>query len=300
MTVQVREFAGPGDITAEDAAELVRERSDLVPAVGIILGSGLGPAADRIEQVASFSFEELPGFPEPSVPGHAGRLVLGHLAGVPVAAYLGRVHFYEGHPMSLCALPARLARHLGARTMVLTASVGALDPSLHPGTIVVGTDHINLMGESPLRGWKNPDGSPPFLDVSRLYDPDLAAVAEEEARAMDVEVGRGVYLAVSGPSYETLAEIAFMREIGGTVVGMSVVPEALAAGALGMRVLGLYSVTNAVGGEVSHHDVVRVGAEVGSRLSTLLERILPRIAGGGQAPGTGADAPPETANDTAS
>jgi purine-nucleoside phosphorylase len=272
---------GPGDMAAEEAATLVRERTDLVPAVGIILGSGLGPAADRIEEAAAFSFEDLPGFPPTAVPGHAGRLVLGHLAGVPVAAFLGRVHFYEGHPMARCTMPVRLARRLGARTMVLTASVGALDRALPPGAIVVGTDHINLMGENPLRGWRNPDGSPPFLDVSRLYDPELAAIADEEARTMETDVGRGVYLAVSGPSYETRAEIDFMREIGGTVVGMSVVPEALAAGALGMRVLALFSVTNAVGGEVSHDDVVRVGAEVGARLSELLRRILPRIAGSG-------------------
>jgi purine-nucleoside phosphorylase len=247
--------------------------------VGIILGSGLGTAADSIEQAAALSFDGLPGFPPPSVPGHAGRLVLGHLAGVPVAAFLGRVHFYEGHPMSRCTMPVRLARGLGARTMVLTASVGALDPALRPGGLVVGTDHINLMGENPLRGWKYADGSPPFLDVSRLYDPSFASLAGEEARAMGIDVGRGVYLAVSGPSYETRAEIDFMREAGGTVVGMSVVPEALAAGALGMRLLALFSVTNTVGGEVSHDDVVRVGAEVGDRLSELLRRILPRIAG---------------------
>jgi purine-nucleoside phosphorylase len=276
---------GPGDTAAEEAAALVRERTDLVPAVGIILGSGLGPAADRIEEVAAFPFEGLPGFPPTSVPGHAGRLVLGQLAGVPVAAFLGRVHFYEGHPMARCTMPVRLARRLGARTMVLTASVGALDRALAPGAIVGGTDHINLMGENPLRGWKNPDGSPPFLDVSRLYDPDLAAIADEEVRTMGIAAGRGVYVAVPGPSYETGAEIEFMREAGGTVVGMSVVPEALAAGVLGMRVLALFSVTNAVGGEVSHHDVVRVGAQVGVRLSELLRRILPRIAVSGATAG---------------
>ena len=269
-------LAGPGDRAPEEAAALVRERTDLVPSVGIILGSGLGPAAERIDEAASVSFEELPGFPAPSVPGHAGRLVLGHLAGVPVVAFLGRVHYYEGHPMSTCAMPARLARRLGARVMVLTASVGALDPALAPGTIVVGTDHINLMGENPLRGWKNPDGSPPFLDVSKLYDPELADAVEEEGRGMGLELGRGVYLAVGGPSYETQAEIRYMREIGGTVVGMSVVPEALAAGVLGMRVVGLFSVTN-VAGEGSHHDVVKVGAEIGGRLSALLDRILPRL-----------------------
>src|SRR5207302_7098170 len=153
----------------------------------------------------------------------------------------------------------------------------ALDPSLPPGSLVVAADHFNFMGENPLRGWRNPDGSPPFVDVSSLYDPALRDIALAEAPAIGLEAVPGVYVAASGPSYETLAEIEFMRGAGGTVVGMSVVPEALPARALGMRVLGLFSVTNAVGAEVSHVEVLEVGRRMGAALARLLERIVPRI-----------------------
>ncbi len=269
----------PGDRDADEAVSAIRERSAVEPLVAIVLGSGLGPAAGLVERDAELSFDEMPGFPVPTVPGHAGRLLLGTLAGVPVAAFLGRIHFYEGHPMSVSAMPVRVARLLGAETMVLTASVGALDPSLSPGSLVVAADHINMMGENPLRGWRNPDGSPPFIDVSALYDPELRTIALEEAPAAGLAAAPGVYLAASGPSYETKAEIEWMRRAGGTVVGMSIVPEALPARAMGMRVLGLFSVTNSVGGEVSHPEVIEVGRQMGGKLATLLERVIPRIPG---------------------
>ncbi|MFL5798780.1 MAG: purine-nucleoside phosphorylase [Actinomycetota bacterium] len=269
----------PGDRDADEAVAVIRERSAVEPRVAIVLGSGLGPAADLVERDAELSFEELPGFPAPTVPGHAGRLLLGTLAGVPVAAFLGRIHFYEGHPMSVSAMPVRVARLLGAHSMVVTASVGALDPALRPGSLVVAADHVNMMGENPLRGWRNPDGSPPFIDVSALYDPELRTIALEEAPAAGLTAAPGVYVAASGPSYETKAEIEWMRRAGGTVVGMSIVPEALPARALGMRVLGLFSVTNSVGGEVSHLEVIEVGRQMGGKLATLLERVIPRIHG---------------------
>jgi purine-nucleoside phosphorylase len=270
--------ASPGDRRAEEAVAVIRERSQVAPRVGIILGSGLGPAADLVEQDAAFSFGDLPGFPAPTVPGHAGRLLLGSIAGVPVAAFMGRIHYYEGHPISVSAMPVRVARLLGAEVMVLTAAAGALDPALRPGTLVVATDHINMMGENPLRGWRNPDGSPPFIDVSNLYDPAMRAIALEEAPAAGLTAAPGVYLAASGPSYETKAEIEFMRMTGASVVGMSVVPEALPARALDMHLLGLFSVTNSVGGEVSHLEVIEVGRQMGSNLAGLLERVVPRIA----------------------
>jgi purine-nucleoside phosphorylase len=274
----VSALPSPGDHDAEEAVRAIRSRSALEPKVAVILGSGLGPAADLIERDAEVLFQDLPGFPAPTVPGHAGRLLLGTLAGMPVAAFLGRIHFYEGHPMSVSAMPVRVARLLGADVMVLTASVGALDPALRPGSLVVAADHLNMMGENPLRGWRNPDGSPPFIDVSALYDPELRAIALEEAPAAGLAAAAGVYVAASGPSYETKAEIEWMRAAGGTVVGMSIVPEALPARALGMRLLGLFSVTNSVGGEVSHLEVIEVGRQMGEKLATLLERVIPRIA----------------------
>jgi purine-nucleoside phosphorylase len=269
---------GPGDLLAEKAVAVIRERTDLEPVAGIVLGSGLGSAIEGIHEEAAFSYEGLPGFPVPTVPGHSGRLVLGRFAGVPVAAFLGRIHYYEGHPMALASLPVRVAHLLGATTMIVTASAGSLDPSIAPGAVVVASDHINMMGENPLRGWRRPDGSPPFVDMTDVYDPALAEIAVRQVRDLGGTVERGVYLAASGPTYETPAEIDFMRRAGGTVVGMSVVPEAVPARALGMKVLGLFSVTNATGVHVSHVDVVRIGSEVGMLIGRLLERLLPQVA----------------------
>jgi purine-nucleoside phosphorylase len=279
--MQALGLPGPPDTLAEEAAAVVRGRTAMQADVGIILGSGLGDALHDLDEETAFSYDDLPGFPDPTVPGHAGKLVLGRLAGVPMAAFLGRIHFYEGHPLSLCGLTVRLARHLGARTMVLTASVGGLAPDLSPGTLVVGSDHLNFLGQNPLRAWRRADGTPVFLDVSEVYDPELADLAYAEAEAVGVPVARGVYAAMPGPTYETPAEIAFLRSAGASVVGMSVVPEALPARALGMRVLGLFSVTNAVGLHVDHADVVRVANEMAGAVAGVLRGLAPKLAGAG-------------------
>lgn len=269
---------GPGDDLASRAAAVVRERTELRPRVGIVLGSGLGPAlGDSLAEEATFAFTDLPGFPPSAVPGHAGRLILGTLAGVPVAAFSGRVHYYEGHGMDVPALLPRLARELGASTMVITAAAGGLLESLAAGTVVVLRDHISLMGEAPLRGWRSPDGTPAFVPMQGAYDPELRRLALEEAREIGVRATDGVYAAMPGPAYETPSEIAFLRQIGATVVGMSVVPEVLPARALGMRVLGLCSVTNAFGEEVSHEEVVRVSNETAKAVGRLLVDLFPRL-----------------------
>lgn len=264
----------PRDGLAERAAEAVRSRTAFSPAVAIVLGSGLGAAMAGIDEEASFGFDELPGFPVPTVPGHAGRLVLGHLAGIPVAAYRGRIHSYEGNDLSVCALPVRLAHLLGAGTVVLTAATGGIGEGLDTGHLVVGSDHINMLGHSPLRGWRRPDGSPPFVDMVGAYDERLAGLAVEAARRRGVPVRRGVYAAMPGPMYETPAEIGFLRTIGATVVGMSVVPEAVPARALGMRVLGLFFVTNQVGVEVKHEDVVRASDAMAGAIGGVIEDVL--------------------------
>jgi purine-nucleoside phosphorylase len=258
----------------------VRAVTDLVPRVSVVLGSGLGPAlASDLDEEASFAFTDLPGFPPPGVPGHAGRLVLGRLAGVEVAAFFGRVHFYEGHGLDVPALLPRLARALGADTMLLTAAVGGLEPGLAAGTVVVLTDHLNMMGTAPMRGWRSPDGTPPFVGLHGAYDPMLADLAIERADAIGVRAAPGVYAAMSGPAYETPAEVAFLRQSGATVVGMSMVPEAVPARALGMRVLGLCSVTNAFGEPVEHDEVVRVSNETAKAVGRLLMDLLPRMEG---------------------
>jgi purine-nucleoside phosphorylase len=258
---------------------VVRSRTAFVPAVAIVLGSGLGAAAEHLVEEASFSFEELPGFPTPTVPGHAGRLVLGELAGVPAAAFRGRIHFYEGNDMPACALPVRLARLLGAGTVILTAATGGIADGLDTGHLVVGTDHINFMGVSPLRGWRHPDGTPPFVDMVGAYDEKLADLAAAAAERLGVPVSRGVYAAMAGPSYETPAEIEFLRGSGAAVVGMSVVPEAVPARALGMRVLGLFFVTNKVGVEVSHEEVLKASDRVAGAIGAVIADVLSKGAG---------------------
>lgn len=268
---------GPGDDHAERGAEAMRELSDLVPAVAVITGSGLGGALSDVEVAAELTYADLPGLVPPSVPGHAGRVVLGTFAGVPTVVLFGRQHFYEGHPMSVVTLPVRLAAALGATAIVATASVGALDPALEPGQLVVGTDHINMMGTDPLLGWRSPGGAAVFVDPSGAYVPGWQDRAEASAEEAGLRVARGVYLAVSGPSYETRAEAEHMRRAGGTVVGMSVVPELVAAAALGMRGLGLYCVTNMVGPGANHEEVTAVAAGFAPKLAEVLRRVVPVI-----------------------
>lgn len=268
---------GPGDGLASRAADTVRSLTDLMPSVAVIAGSGLGDALGELEAGVEIPYSDLPGFPAPSVPGHAGRLVVGTFAGVPVAGFLGRVHFYEGHPMSLVTLPARLAAALGAGTLVVTAAVGGLDPSLQPGSLVVGADHLNLLGENPLRGWRDAAGGPVFVELTGVYPAGLADLALTAADEIGLPAVTGIYAAMPGPTYETPAEAEFLRRAGATVVGMSVVPEATAAAALGMRCLGLYCVTNTVGAEVTHEEVTRVAAGFAERLREVLRRVLPAI-----------------------
>jgi purine-nucleoside phosphorylase len=252
----------PGDGVAERIVEAVRDHTDVVPVAAVVLGSGLGDAIvaawERAGsgQPVELAYADLPGFPAPSVPGHAGTLWLGTIGGQPIAFFRGRIHFYEGHPMPLASLTSRVAAGLGARTIVLSAAVGAIDPELAGGSIAVLRDHVNLMGTNPLAGWRYPDGSPAFVDLSVVYDRELSDAALGVLRVHGTTAVEGVYAAVAGPAYETPAETEMLRRVGATVVGMSTVPEAVAARALGLRVLGLSFVTNAAGAAVSHEEVL--------------------------------------------
>ncbi len=268
----------PSDEATRTAVEAVRAAGGPAPEVAIILGSGLGSALDGMEIEAELTFADIPGLPVPTVPGHQGRLVLGRFQGVAVAAFLGRVHYYEGHPMHLVTLPTRLVAALGARTLISTAAVGGLDPSLAAGSLVVGRDHLNLLGENPLRGWTDSEGRPPFVDTTNAYDPELVELAMSCASELGIPATSGVYAAMSGPSYETPTEIEFLKRAGATVVGLSVVPEALASAALGMRFAGLFCVTNVVGvAPVDHKDVTEAAGAFARRLGELLGMMLPKL-----------------------
>jgi inosine/guanosine/xanthosine phosphorylase family protein len=279
----------PGDGIADGIVAAIRARTDVSPVAGIVLGSGLGAALRVAREHAGatdgleIGYAELPGFPPPSVPGHAGTLWLGALGGTPVVAFQGRIHLYEGHGMPLASITSRVAAGLGAEAMLLTTAVGAIDGSLRGGSLSVIRDHVNLMGTNPLAGWRMPDGSPAFVAVGDLYDPDLAEAALAAARGYAEDpsaVTDGVYAAVSGPAYETAAETEFLRRAGATVVGMSMVPEAVAARALGMRVLGLSFVTNAAGESVSHDEVLAASTVAAGTIGRVLGDVVRRAERG--------------------
>ena len=270
----------PGDGVEVGIVRAIRERTDMQPVAGVVLGSGLGDAITVARERAGsgepveIAYAELPGFPPPTVPGHSGKLWLGTIGERTVAIFQGRIHFYEGHPMPLASITTRVSHALGARTMVLSAAVGGLDPSLGAGSMVVVRDHLNLMGINPLTGWRYPDGSPAFVDVSGVYDAALSDAALKILRDHDTPASDGVYAAMAGPSYETPAETEMLRRIGATVVGMSTVPEAVAARALGMRVLGLSFVTNAAGGAVSHEEVLLASKTAAEAIGRLVAELV--------------------------
>jgi purine-nucleoside phosphorylase len=285
---QVRTLPSPGDGVSERIAEAIRERSPLEPVVGVVLGSGLSGAVETVRaaalgEQAELSYADLPGFPTTTVMGHAGQLWLGTVGDRGVAIFQGRIHLYEGHGMALASITSRVAAELGARAMVLTAATGSVDPDVEAGTLVVLRDHLNLMGQNVLTGWRYPDGSPAFVDVSRVYDPELADLALASGRAhlggtdRAGRIREGVYAALPGPSYETPAETRMLRQLGATVVGMSTVPEAVAARALGMRVLGLAFATNAAGVEVSHEEVLAASKAAAGTIGRVILDLVERF-----------------------
>lgn len=229
----------------EEAAAAVRARTKLAPRVGVILGTGLGDFADALEPESVVPFAEIPHFPVSTVESHAGELHLGRLAGKPVAVLKGRVHYYEGYTMREVAFPVRVLRALGCGTLVVTNAVGGMNPDLAPGSIVVTTDHINLMGDNPLIGPNDDELGPRFPDMSEPYARTLVALAERVALELAVPLQRGVLVAVPGPNLETAAEYRFLRWIGADVVGMSLVPETITAVHGGQRVLAFNVVTDA-------------------------------------------------------
>lgn len=248
--------------------------------VAVVLGSGFGGLADVVEQPETIAYDELEGFPRPDsqVLGHAGRLVLGELAGVPVVVFQGRVHMYQGLSAVDAAWTARLAHALGCTTIVLTNAAGGISTELAPGDLVIIKDHMNLTGRNPLDGWPGPEGGVPFVPMGEAYDPSLQLMAKQVASEHGIGVRSGVYAGLLGPSFETPAEVQMLRTLGADIVGMSTVVETIAARALGLRVLGLSLVTNvAAGPGLAHGEVLAVGQRARSSLTALLSSLLPRL-----------------------
>jgi purine-nucleoside phosphorylase len=260
------------------ATEAVHRRWMRVPDVALILGSGLGTLADHIDAEASLPYDEIPHFPRPTVEGHRGRLVLGSLAGRTVAALQGRAHYYEGHAVAEIAFPVRVLHAMGARTLIVTNAAGGLNPAFRPGDLMIISDHINFTGTNVLIGPNADAWGPRFPDMSAAYDPAIAAVAEGVARAMHLALRRGVYVGVTGPSYETPAELRMMAQWGGDAVGMSTVHEVIAARHAGMRVLGISAITNLATGQpglvVTHDEVVAVTSRIEGRFVELVTNII--------------------------
>lgn len=270
-----------GGILINPAVDHIRSHTDLVPRVGIVLGSGLGAVADAVEGAVSFPYTELPGFPEGSVAGHARTLHLGTLAGVPVAVLQGRAHLYEGVDPAAQRVPIQTLRGLGADAVLLTNAAGSLVPEVTPGRLMALTDHINLMGSSPLIGPNDDAIGPRFVSMGATYDPALRARLHAAADAEGIPLADGVYLAVTGPAFETPAEIRAFSVLGADAVGMSTVPEAIVAVHCGLRVAAVSCITNLAEGmsdEVLSHEGTLAAAALGAQdLARLIPRFLQEL-----------------------
>ncbi len=277
------ENLAPAIAPLTDAVAVIRARAgDRVPLIGLVLGSGLGAIAERVVDPLVIAYDDLPGFPRPSVQGHAGRLLLGTIAGVPVACLSGRAHFYEGVGPAPLNMLIRTLRAIGCRALLLTNAAGSLRPEWGTGTLVLVEDHINFQGTNPLVGANDERIGPRFVDLTEVYAKRLRLPFRDAAAANGIELMAGVYLATLGPAFETPAEIRAYRTLGADVVGMSTVPEAISARHAGLEVAALSIVTNLAAGlaaePLSHAETLKHSAAAAERVATLLEAALPRIA----------------------
>lgn len=259
-------------------ARVVRERTDLIPTVGLVLGSGLGELADAVAEPVAIPFAELPGWAAPSAPGHAGRLLLGRLEGVPVACLQGRLHLYEGHPVGLVVQPVLLMGQLGARSIILTNAAGGVNAAYTAGTLMLIRDHLNLTGQNPLIGPNADELGPRFPDLVDAWSPRLRLGLQRAAAAVGVELEEGVYAQLLGPNYETPAEVRMLQALGADAVGMSTVVEAIAARWAGLEVCGVSLVTNPgagiTGQPLTHDEVLAAAERSGPRLGAVIGRFI--------------------------
>ena len=265
-----------------EAVDFVRRVRPEPPRVGVVLGSGLGEFAERVDDRTALPFSDIPHFKGGTVAGHPSKLVLGRVGGVPVAVLQGRIHYYEGHDPADVVFPLRVLAKLGARGLLLTNAAGGIRPSFRPGDLMIIRDHINLTGTNPLRGVNDERLGPRFPDMSAAYDPALQDTIAAALEAIGRPPLRGVYAGLAGPSYETPAEIRMLATLGADAVGMSTVSEAICARQMGLRLAGISCITNLAAGlserPLDHREVIETGEKVKSDLLRLLELVLPRLA----------------------
>ena len=279
---------------AAEAAAFIKQKYPGDLKTAIVLGSGLGAFADELNDAVRVPYDQIPGFARSTVEGHAGQLVVGEIGGVAVAVQQGRFHYYEGYDMEQVMLPVRTFGVMGVKNLILTNAAGSLNSDMQPGSLMLITDHVNCIGVNPLRGSNDPRFGPRFPDMSEVYDREFEHFAMEAADAIAHErfekgaddeltdfLNRGIYCALSGPTYETPAEIRMYRQLGADAVGMSTVPEAIAARHQGMRVLGISCITNLAAGmsdaPINHEEVMETGARVAEVFKELLRRVVTRI-----------------------
>ena len=268
------------------AANAIRQQTKYQPTIGLVLGSGLSGLADSIQDPDIISYESIPGWPQSTVVGHSGRLVIGTLEGKTVLVQQGRAHYYEGYDMEQITLPVRAMRALGINTLVVTNAAGGINPSFNPGDLMLITDHINflgLAGQNPLRGPNDDNTGPRFPDMIGTYDSQLKTLAKETAVANNFKLQEGTYAYVAGPSFETPAELRFLNAVGADAVGMSTVPTAVVARHAGMQILGISSITNKAlpdptpGTVINHEEVLETGKQIIPRLTALLRGVLRQL-----------------------
>ncbi len=265
----------------EKTINFIQDKIKINPQVGLILGSGLGDLAEEVREAVTIPYAEIPGFPVSTVQGHKGQLVIGNLQGVPVFTLQGRFHYYEGYSMDKITFPVRVMQGLGISTLIVTNAAGGINLNFTSGALMLIKDHINLMGDNPLRGKNWEEFGPRFPDMTNAYSPRLLKLAQEVAADLKIKVESGVYVALPGPSYETPAEIRFLRTIGADAVGMSTVPEVIVANHGGMEVLGISCITNMAAGvtgkKLSHEEVVETANRVKDNFKTLLLGIIKKL-----------------------
>lgn len=264
-----------------ESVEYVKSKLNFQPEIGIILGSGLGDMADTLDERTVIKYSEVPNLPVSTVQGHAGQFVVGKLGNKKVIMMQGRFHYYEGHPMSLLALPIYIMKYIGVKSLIVTNACGGVNTDFVPGDLMIIKDHINFAGNNPLIGKNNEEIGPRFPDMSTPYDKEYGILAKEVGKSLDIELKEGTYMMFTGPTYETPAEVRMARIMGADAVGMSTVPEVIAARHCGLMVLGISCITNMAAGildqPLNHEEVIETSTKVKSKFISLVNGIVEKI-----------------------